>query len=140
MSFGNGTRFLRRGGDPASMVDIGATAVELGSFSLSRETKSGNKYSDGTGWKKKEGGMRDAGDTSIKVEMDRSEGYHLDLLADFNSDDNGRYGFQWPDAAKTEVECDGLVTGFEITHETEEKLYVNVTVAWSGKPEWGNWS
>lgn len=140
MSFGNGTKFLMRMGDPAAMVDIGEAVNELGGFSLSRDTKSGNKYSDNTGWKKVEGGMRDAGETTVKIEMDRADGYHLKLLADFNSDDLGRYGYQWPDAAKTEVECDGLVTSFEITHETEEKVFVSANIKWSGAPEWGNWT
>lgn len=140
--FGNGTKFKRLDSELATpaMVDIGQAIVELGGFSLSRETKSGNKYSDGTSWKKLESGMRSAGETTIKVEFDRAEGYHASLLADFNSDDAGRYGFDWPDAAKTAVECDGLVTGFEVTHETEDKLYANVTIAWSGEPAWGNWS
>ncbi|MAY42385.1 MULTISPECIES: phage tail tube protein [unclassified Neptuniibacter] len=141
MSFGNGTRFVRGDdSDPQVMVDIGGAIVELGSFAPSKEVRDDNRYSDDTNWKKKTGGMRDGGQSTFKMEFDRSEGYHTDLQADFNSDDPRKFGFNWPDAAKTQVESDAIVSGFEITHEVGEKIYANVTLDWSGEPVWGNWT
>lgn len=141
MSLGNGTKFIRRDGvAPGTFVDIAHIAVELGGLSLSRETKEDTYYSTPQdSYKSFYGGIRDAGESNIKMEFDRTEQYHLLLLNDFNSDDLGRYGFQWPDADKTQMTCDGVVTGFEVTHAVGEKIYANCKIKWSGEPSWEHW-
>lgn len=142
MSLGNGTRFIRRAStSPDVYVDIAHIAVELGSLSLSRETKESTYYSSAQeSYKSFYGGIRDAGESSIKMEFDRTEQYHLLLLDDFNNDNPGRYGFQWPDADKTQMSCEGIVTGFEITHAVGEKIFANCKIKWSGEPDWEHWT
>lgn len=138
MSLGNGTRFLRDNG--TELRDIADIAVELGSLSLSRETKESTYYSSEQGdYKSFYGGIRDAGESNIKMEFDRTEQYHLLLRADFESDELVKYGFEWPDAEKTRMTCMGVLTGFEVTHALGEKIYANCKIKWSGAPEWSNW-
>jgi len=140
MALGNGTRFVRHdGGEPGVLVDIAHIAVELGSFSLSRDTQENTYYSSESAYKSFAGGARDAGESTIKLEFDRVEGYHLLMLEDFNSDELSVYGFQWPDVEKTQVTCKGIVTGFEVTHAVAEKIFANCTIKWSGEPSWENW-
>lgn len=138
MSLGNGTRFMRLNDDATPVLeDIAGIAVELGNFSMSRDTAEDTKYSNESSFKEYYGVLRDAGESNIKLEFDRAEAHHTKLLADFNSDNVRQFGFQWPDTAKTQVLCNGLITSYEVSHGTGEKLYVNAVIKWSGAPAWG---
>jgi len=141
MSLGNGTRFVRLNDDPTpALVDIAGAAIELGSFKIQREINDDTKFSNDSGYKDVAGGLLSVDPTTIKLEFDRAEAYHLDLMADLNSGVPRQFGLQWPDAAKTQMLCQGIVSEMEFLYESGSKLYYNVTVAWSGEPAWGNWS
>ena len=138
MSFGNGTKFFFPVDE--TLTDIGNAIVELGELAMSRDTTDDNRYSDNTEYKKYAGGMKDAGSVTIKLELDRQEGYDVLLRNAFNSPNTQQAGFDWPNVAKTSFRCETLVTGYKVTHAIGEKLYCSVDLQFSGEPEWGNWT
>lgn len=141
MSLGNGTTLVRANdADPVALEDIGKTAVELGGIEMSRDVNENTKYSNNTGYKEFYGALRDAGEISFKVEMEADPALVANLRADYNSDDPRQYGLQWPDSGKTQFLCDGLVTKFKILNQSGEKLFVELSIKWSGEPNWGVWA
>jgi len=139
MPLSNGTTMVRADDtNPTPVLEsIAMAAIELGSLTLTRDVEEASFYDNQEGYKEHRGGMRDAGESSIKIEFDRDEKHHTKLLTDFNSDVVRQYGFKWPDSGKTQFLCDGIVTSFEITHEAGSRIYANATIKWSGAPVWG---
>jgi len=138
MPLGNGTTLVRENDDPTPALEsIAGAAVELGGFTLTKDTTEALFFDNEDGYKEHRGGMRDAGESNIKIEFDRGEKHHGKMLLDFNSDSTRQYGFKWPDSGKTQMLCDGIVTSFEITHESGDRIYANATIKWSGAPVWG---
>jgi len=142
MPLANGTTLIRANDDEIPVLQsIAQAAVELGSFALSRDTSELSYFDSKEAYKEHRGGLRDAGESTIKIEFDRGDRHHEKMLADFNSDDATRvYGFRWTDSGKTEMTSKAIVTSFEITHESGEWVYATATIKWSGAPTWGVWS
>ena len=138
MPLSNGTTMVRLNDDSSPALEsVAQAAIELGALGLTRDTEEATYFDNSNGFKEHRGGMRDSGESNIKMEFDKGDRHHDKFLEDFNSDDSRQYGFQWPDSGKTQFLSDGLVTSFEITHEAGSRIYANATIKWSGAPTWG---
>jgi hypothetical protein len=138
MPLSNGTTMVRANDESTPVLEsIGMAAIEIGGLTLTKDTEEALFFDNQDGYKEHRGGMRDSGESNIKIEFDKDDRHHEKLLTDFNSDDTRQYGFQWPDSQKTQFLSDGIVSSFEITHESGSRVYANATIKWSGAPIWG---
>ena len=142
MSKGIGTK-LRRGNGEASngkedketFVDI-AQILEMGDINLTRETTDTTTFDSEGGYEEFEGGLRSAGEVTIKVKYQKTDPTAVLLRRDFDSDVPVNYQIAWPDAEHTMVTFSGLVTSYGIATPLKESITQSFTLKISGKPSW----
>ncbi|NQY64012.1 MAG: outer capsid protein Hoc [Alteromonadaceae bacterium] len=142
MSKGIGTK-LRRGNGEANKGKEGketfsdiAEILEMGDISLTRETIDTTTFDSEGGYEEFEGGLRSAGEVTIKVKYKKTDPTAVLLRSDFDADVPVNYQIAWPDADHTVVTFSGLVTNYGIATPLKESITQSFTIKISGKPKW----
>ncbi|NQY63977.1 MAG: hypothetical protein HRT38_09650 [Alteromonadaceae bacterium] len=142
MSKGIGTKLRRGNGkkgqdgqEEETFVDI-AQILEMGDITLTRETTDTTTFDSVGGYEEFEGGLRSAGEVTIKVKYKKTDPTAILLRSDFDSDVPVNYQIAWPDAEHTMVTFLGLVTSYGIATPLKENITQSFTLKISGKPSW----
>ena len=131
-----GTKLARGNGEDPEVFTPIAEILEIGDISLTRETTDNTTFDSVGGYEEFEGGLRSAGEVTIKVKYLKTDPTAILLRGDFDSDNKVNYQFQWSDADGTIMDFTGLVTSYGVATPLKESITQSFTFKISGKPAW----
>lgn len=100
---------------------------------VSRNTIDMTAHDSPDGWMEFLGGLKDGGEVSMEVNWDPTESTHADLYSDINDTAPRDYKVVLPgDIA--EWAFSGILTGFEPSYPTDDKVAASVTFKVTGQP------
>lgn len=128
---GFGADFQRgTGSGPITYATIGEV-IDITLPELTRDTKDATHYKSADRFKEYIGGLRDAGEASVKIQFKEPADLD-DLLADFQLDTAVPYKIVFPDA--TDWAFTALITKIGAVVPIEERMECDVSFKLSGKP------
>lgn len=77
-------------------------------------------------------GLKEAGDVSLSMNFTRAQ-YDI-MSTDFESENNQNYKIVIPDAERTTIEFEGMITELGLAIPVGDKITSDVTIKVSGKP------
>ena len=137
---GYGTLLERRTavGSPTDTYQLLAERVTLTGPGLSRDAPEASNMDSPEAWKEFIPGMKDGGEIQIEgnwIPKHASQAPDTGLLSEFSSDVFGHWRLTFPDGSpETEWEFDAILTNFEPTMPTDDKMTFSATLKITGKP------
>jgi predicted secreted protein len=129
---GKGVQLKRGDGAGPEVFTAIANITNLSGPGLSRSTIDVTAHDSPDNYMEFIGGLVDPGEVSIDINYNPS--VHDTLIADLEDVDPRNYQVVFPDTAATTWGISAIMTGFEPTAPTDDKLAASLTFKVSGKP------
>lgn len=134
-AIGHGAQFTRS--DDATSGGTFATignVIMIGPPNATRETPQSTHLLSTERWHEYIGGMKDAGEVSVELDLDPNDATLASLYTDLNTDTAGYYKITFPDS--TAWGLPALISSIAPGEIGFEKMTVSVTMRVTGKPAW----
>ncbi len=109
-----------------------AEVTSIDGPNMSRETPEVTSLDSEGGYKEFVAGFRDAGNISLPMNFTHDT-YEL-MLEDFEADEGRWYRIDLPNAEKTRLQFQGLITACPVAIQTASQVTSNVTIKVTGQP------
>lgn len=124
------------GGSPETFTTI-AEVTNISGPSLSMNTVDVTSHDSTDGWREFVGGLLDGGEVTLDINFiptDPTHSYSTGLLNDMVNRTKRNFQLVFPDAGNTTWSFTALITAFEPSAPTDDKLSASVTLKITGKP------
>jgi len=124
------------GGEPETFTTI-AEVTDISGPSLSADTIDVTSHDSPGGYREFIQGLKDAGEVTFTINFIPTEATHdasTGLLKDYNDGTLRNFQLVFPDPGNTTWSFAAVVTGFEPSEPTDDKLSADVTLKISGQP------
>lgn len=129
---GAGTTFSRSTTELGTYVPL-AEVMNIDGPTMSRDTPEVTNLDSLDGYREFIAGFRDAG--TVSLPMNFTHATYEQMLNDFEDDDRKWYRIDMPNAQKTRLQFQGLVTACPVSIQTTSQVTSNVTIKISGAVE-----
>jgi len=125
---GIGTKFMKDDGGSFSEI---ARVFGITGPGMSRDSVEVTAYDSPKGYRKKIGGLRDAGQVTFTLNFQRST--YITLKNDYEKDDPQLYKIVLPDQYNTEFVFNALITEMPLSIPEGDRVTVDITIELSGE-------